>query len=572
MARPPDRPAESGACGTSGGPIPAGEGAARAAPPSEGDLAFGAFSERGPWQVDPAEMPWREGVGALRAAIQAQVPQWVRRRRLPPLGRFAKAGGAFGGALGAWWLRERRAGGEASRAALSRRLRVAFEELGSSYIKLGQIVSSGQGLFPDELVAEFRLCRDRVPAEPFSHVRDVLEADLGAPLGALFERIDPEPLASASIAQVHAARLRANPERGVHGGEEVVVKVQRPDVAALVRQDVAAMAWIAPHLVGRIPVAALANPPALVELFAETISEELDFRLEGQNMLDIAQVLRDAGQRLIVVPRPHPRLVTRRVLVMERLVGFHADDIEGMRAAGIDTAEVLRALMIAFLEGAMIYGVFHGDLHGGNLVVMRDGRVGLFDYGMTGRMEEPQRLAFLRMMMSGATNDVRGQLAAFRDLGALDPGADLEEILRILKVDQPVRDPTKMSSEELVSEIQSVLRGLLKHGARLPKHLMLYVKNMLFIDGAIGRFAPDVNLFAEMAKIYGYFAQKHGARILRDIGFDPTRQDLDLAGVRAGMGLEGEVDTLTYRELAARRQTVREKLEEAGPPLRVRPE
>jgi ubiquinone biosynthesis protein len=525
------------------------------------DTAFGAFSERGPWSLAVDRLEWRQGIDALRAASQAQVPEWIRRRRVPPVARFARAARSVGGALAGWWWFEKRRGGAASRAGLSRRLRIAFEHLGSSYIKLGQIVSSGQGIFPDELVAEFKFCRDRVRPEPFSHVRAVVEADLGRPLEAVFAHIEETPLASASIAQVHAARLST--------GEDVVVKVQRPEVAELVRQDVAAMAWIAPYLVGRIPVAALANPPALVELFAETISEELDFRLEAQNMLDIAHVLRDAGQRIIVVPRPHPVLVTRRVLVMERLDGFHADDIDGMRAAGIDTAEVLRSLMIAFLEGAMIYGVFHGDLHGGNLVVMRDGRVGLFDYGMTGRMAEPQRLAFLRMMMTGAANDVRGQLAAFRDLGALDADADLDELIRILKADQPVRDPTKMSSEELVTEIQQVLRGLLKNGARLPKHLMLYVKNMLFIDGSIGRYAPDENIFGEIAKIYGYFAEKHGARILRDVGFDPSRQELDLRGIRAGMGLEGEVTSLTPRELQERRDTMRKKLEEIGPRLRI---
>jgi ubiquinone biosynthesis protein len=525
------------------------------------DLARFAFSDQGPWNVEPDQLPWRRGIGALRSASQAQVPEWVRRRRLPPVRRFLYASTRVGSAVAAWWLFDKRNGPEASRAGLSRRLRIAFEALGSSYIKLAQIVSSGQGIFPDELVAEFKFCRDRVPAEPFSLVKQVVEAELRAPLAAVFARFDPTPLASASIAQVHAARLRS--------GEEVVVKVQRSQVATLVRQDVAAMAWIAPYLVGRIPVAALANPPALVELFAETISEELDFRLEAQNMLDVAQVLRDAGQTLIVVPRPHPELVTQRLLVMERLDGFHADDIAGMREAGIDTAAVLRSLMIAFLEGAMIYGVFHGDLHGGNLVVMRDGRVGLFDYGMTGRMAEPQRLAFLRMMMTGAANDVRGQLAAFRDLGALDPDADLDELMRVLKVDKPVRDPTKMSSEELVSEIQEVLRGLLKHGARLPKHLMIYVKNMLFIDGSIGRYAPDVNLFGEMAKIYGYFAEKHGARILRDIGFDPKQQELDLAGARAALGIEGDTDSLTPQELQARRDTMRKKLEEVGPQIKL---
>ncbi|MEB2343478.1 MAG: AarF/UbiB family protein [Deltaproteobacteria bacterium] len=524
------------------------------------DLSRFAFSEDGPWEVDPERMAWRHEVDRLRVASQAQVPDWVRRRALPPLRRSASAGARVGGALLAWRLGERRAGGEASRAGLSRRLRRAFEALGPSYIKLGQIVSSGQGLFPPELVREFRQLRDRVPPEPFEVVRRVVEEDLGRPLEESFGSFERAPLAAASIAQVHPAVLRS--------GEPVVVKVQRPQVARLVRLDLAAMAWIAPWLVGRIPVAALANPPALVELFAETIAEELDFRLEAQNMLDIAHLLRDAGQTIVVVPRPHPELVTRRVLVMERLGGFHYDDIEGMKAAGIDTGQMVRSLMISFLEGAMIYGVFHGDLHGGNLSVLRDGRVALYDYGMTGRMEEPQRLAFLRMMMTGAVNDVRGQLAAFRDLGALPPDADLDEMLRLLKVDEPVRDPTRMSSQELVHEIQDVIKGLLRHGARLPKHLMLYVKNMLFFDGSIARFAPDVNLFGEVAKIYAYFAEKHGARIARDIGFDPGQAQLDLEGMKKSMGLENDVEQLTHRQLQERRQAIRERLEEAGPQLR----
>jgi ubiquinone biosynthesis protein len=524
------------------------------------DLERFAFSEHGPWVVHPEQMPWRRDVEALRAASQAEVPELLRRRVLPPVRRFFTAGARVGGALAGWRLGERRAGGETSRAGLSLRLRRAFEHLGPSYIKLGQIVSSGRGLFPEELVREFQQLRDRVPPEPFEVVRRVVEEDLGRPLDAVFASFERAPLASASIAQVHPAVLRS--------GESVVVKVQRSQVATRVRQDLAAMAWIAPWLVGRIPVAALANPPALVELFAETIVEELDFRLEAQNMLDVAHLLHDAGQTIVVVPRPHPELVTRRVLVMERLAGFHYDDIEGMKGAGIDTEQMVRSLMISFLEGAMIYGVFHGDLHGGNLSVLPDGRVALYDYGMTGRMGESQRLAFLRMMMAGAVNDVRGQLAAFRDLGALPPDADLEAMLRVLKVDQPVRDPTRMSTEELVHEIQDVIKGLLRHGARLPKHLMLYVKNMLFFDASIARFAPDVNLFGEVAKIYAYFAQKHGARIARDIGFDPGRAQLDLGGMKKSMGLENDVEQLTHRQLQERRQVIRERLEEAVPQLR----
>ena len=192
-------------------------------------------------------------------------------------------------------------------------------------------------------------------------MRKSVEAELGRPLGEVFESFDPACLASASIAQVHAARLRT--------GERVVV-VQRASVERLVAKDIRAMAWIAPFLVGRIPVAALANPPALVELFAETISEELDFRLEAENMLDIARVLRDSGTSVVIVAAASAAR-DARMLVMERVEGFVLDE-RRRRRGGIDTAAVLRALLISFLEGAMIHGVFHGDLHG-NLFALRDG-------------------------------------------------------------------------------------------------------------------------------------------------------------------------------------------------------
>ena len=164
----------------------------------------------------------------------------------------------------------------------------------------------------------------------------------------MFATFDEIPLAAASIAQVHAAVLVT--------GEEVVVKVQRPAVARLVHDDLRVMAWLADRLVGRIPVASLANPPALVELFAETIVEELDFRIEAANMIDVAVMLRELGQTGYLVPRPHPTLVTPRVLVMQRLDGFNFDDVAGMQDAGIDTEEVVRTAMVALMEGAMIYG------------------------------------------------------------------------------------------------------------------------------------------------------------------------------------------------------------------------
>jgi ubiquinone biosynthesis protein len=428
-------------------------------------------------------------------------------------------------------------------------LRIAAERLGPTYIKLGQIISSGEGLFPEELVGEFQMLRDRVPAETFDDVKAVVESELGAPMAAVFTSFEREPLAAASIAQVHRARLVT--------GEDVVVKVQRPSVARLVHRDLEVMSWLAPFLVGRIPVAALANPPALVELFAETITEELDFRLEAENMLDIARSFAELGQRGYVIPRPHPTLVTPRVLVMERLEGFPFYEVDQIREAGVDTEAVVRTGMVGFMEGAMIHGIFHGDLHGGNLFVLPDGRVALLDFGITGRMDEPKRLAFLRLLVGGSMNDVRSQLEALAELGALPRDTDFDAVIRDLGLDRPPVDPTTLSADEMVHELQNVVKQLLAYGARMPKELMLFVKNLVFLDGAIASMAPDLDLFGEIAQISMYFAETHGERIAADIGIDPRSYELDMAGVRAGFGVDENTESLTYRDLQERREVIR---------------
>jgi ubiquinone biosynthesis protein len=524
------------------------------APAPAPDLSIGAFTPEAPWIVDPDELTWRRGIDRVRQRTRDDVPVLTRRRKLPPGARVVKVGGLLGRALAGWYLLDRRKLDESgARAGLSRRLRVAFEHLGPTYIKLGQILSSGEGIFPDELVNEFRLLRDKVKAEPWETVRHTVESDLGRPLEDVFADFERTPLAAASIAQVHAATLKT--------GEPVVVKVQRPQVAELVRNDLAAMSWIAPVLVGRIPVSALANPPALVELFAETIVEELDFRLEAENMLDVARILAETDQRSIVVPRPHPTLVTKRVLVMQRLDGFNWEDVAGMREAGIDTSAVVRAAMVSFFEGAILFGVFHGDLHGGNLVVMPDGRVALFDYGITGRLNETRRLAFLRLLMGGSTNDLDLQIGALRDLGALPPDVDIKELIVELGLDRPPVDPTQMDPEELMAQIRDVTKALLGYGARMPKELMLFVKNMLFLSSVIGTMASDVDLFGEITHISMYFAEKHGARIAADVGIDPRENQVDLAAMKASMGITDDRETITMRELEERRRIIRERMQ-----------
>lgn len=523
--------------------------------PALPDCDWAAFTEDGPWVLQEDSLAWARGLEVVRDRAKAEVPKLTKPGKVPHLGRMFVVVGRIGWAVGNWWVRKRLGRfktTEASRADLSLRLRGAIEALGATYIKLAQIISSGEGLFPAELVDEFKKCRDQVPAEDFDVVKRTIERDLGRPIEEVFQSIERTELAAASIAQVHRATLL--------DGTEVVIKVQRPDVARLVRTDLKVMAWLAPHLVGRIPVAALANPPALVELFAETIVEELDFRLEASNMVDVAKVLHELGQTRYVVPRPHSQLVTVRTLVMQRVDGFNFDDVSGMQNAGIDTEDVIRTGMVAFMEGALIHGIFHGDLHGGNLFVLPDGRTALLDFGITARLDDDRRRAFLRLMMTATTNDLVGQMAALRDLGALPHDTDLKAVIHDLRLDEAPIDPTTLSGEEMVAEVQRVVKALLSYGARLPKELMLYVKNMVFLDGAIARLAPDLDLLAEVANISMMFAQRHGERLMTEIGIDAARMQVNLDSVKAGFGVDLSTDRLTYRELQERRELIQKRM------------
>jgi ubiquinone biosynthesis protein len=518
------------------------------------DTAFGAFTDTGPWVLDLDRIRWKRGLDRLRADVQARLPELTRPRRVPPGFRVVTTVRHLGLAVAIWAGKERRLGGSIKVAGISRRLREAAEELGPTYIKLGQILSSGEGIFPEELVAEFKKCRDQVPAEPWDVVARVVEEELGARIDTVFASFERTPLAAASIAQVHRATLL--------DGTEVVVKVQRPSVAKRVHQDLRVLAWLAPFLVGRIPVSALANPPALVELFAEMICEELDFRLEAENMLDVARTFAELDQRGYVVPRPHPELVTRRMLVMEKLEGFKFEDVAGMKGAGVDTEGVVRTGMIGFMEGALIHGIFHGDLHGGNLFVLPDGRTALLDFGIVARLPEAKRLAFLGLLVAAANSDVKGQLGALRDLGALPPDVDLRKMIDELGLEGPVVDPTTMTGDELTHEIQKTVKALLGYGAKMPKELMLFVKNMVFLDGAIATLAPDLDIFAEVAAISMTFAEKHGERIMAELGmsFEAGWQP-DISGFKASIGVDDSVDSLTYKDLQDRRRKVQENLQ-----------
>jgi ubiquinone biosynthesis protein len=206
--------------------------------------------------------------------------------------------------------------------------------------------------------------------------------------------------------------------------------------------------------------------------------------------------------------------------------------------------------------------VVHGDLHGGNLYAMPDGRTALLDFGITGRLDEHKRLAFLRLLVFGTTSDVLSQLAALRDLGAFPPDTDLEVVVEDLGLGEDLPDPTQMSADALTNELRELTKKLLGYGARAPKELMLFVKNMMFLDGAIGRLAPDLDILAEIQNVHAEIAMRHGARLAEQLGVDPALiNEFNMDAVKAGMGVP-DVEKLTYREVQERRKIVRERLEE----------
>ena len=478
---------------------------------------------------------------------------------------------ATGVMLATWWFevvlprigfaRVAERGRTARLRRISARFRVLAIDLGGLMIKVGQFLSSRLDVLPPEVTSELEQLQDEVPAVPFAEIEALAESELGVPLHRAYAWFDETPVAAASLGQAHRAQLSDDDER-IAGFREVVVKVQRPTIGAMVREDLKVMATLAPLLVGRIPIAALANPPALVELFAETILEELDFRLEAENMLDVAEVFAQLGQRGWVIARPHPELVTRRVLVMERLSGFAFEDFESMQAAGIDTHEIIRIGMKGFTEGCIVHGLFHGDLHAGNLFVTPDGRIALLDFGITARMTPLERSAFLRLMLFGAMGDIPGQIAAFRDLGALPADTDIDEVIRELGLDKAPVDPTTLSQDQLVSEIQRIIKALMGMGARLPKILMLYVKNLVFLDGAIAVLAPDLDLVAEVAALSTGLATTHGDRFAAELGVSADGFAVDETAIRASFGIvDDSTEPVTYSELRKRRETIRKRLD-----------
>lgn len=374
-----------------------------------------------------------------------------------------------------------------SRRPLSKRAaeatRAAFAELGPTYVKLAQLIASSPGLFPEVLADELRSLLDRVPPVAPAHVERVVRTELGTPFAAF----DPVPLASASIAQVHAATLT--------DGREVVVKVQRPGIRPVLEQDVRILRVLA-RVIERVSrTGRMASPLAVVDDFATTLRGELDFYREAQAMERFAALVERPGVR---VPEVHWAHTTTRVLTMERIHGHTIDDV----AARDERPEVFEAALkrgvLSWLEAALLHGFFHGDGHAGNLMVDRDGSLVYLDFGITGELDEKTRDILCRglpaLIMGG---DYRTLAMAVYELGAVLDPADLDESAADIEaIVGPIlgRPLSEISYGEVLVDI---IRVGTRYDVRLPAELVLVAKQLLYFERYAKLIAPNWNILTD---------------------------------------------------------------------------
>ncbi|HEY5145745.1 MAG TPA: AarF/UbiB family protein [Polyangiaceae bacterium] len=367
-------------------------------------------------------------------------------------------------------------------------VRRAFEELGPTYIKLGQLVASSQGLFPERYCLEFRKCLDRVPPFEFSEVERTLGEDLKEPTSATFDSIDPKPLASASIAQVHAAKLR--------DGKDVVIKVQRPGISDLVEADLYVLKLMA-RIMTMMPLGDLANPEGIVEDFESNIREELDFRREAANMTEFNRIMVEHDQVRVAAPKPIDALTTRRVLVMERFFGHRVDDVESIKASKVDGEETLLLGMRAWFQCMIIHGFFHGDVHAGNLMTLVDGRVGFLDFGIVGRFARERREQVTDYLLAFSTADFKMLATVMATMGATNAKVDLDALAKDLATAYQPMLADELAAIKYADVIPAIMRTAIRHGLRMPRDFVLVVKQMLYFDRYAKILAPNLNVFRD---------------------------------------------------------------------------
>ena len=374
---------------------------------------------------------------------------------------------------------------------IEERVRLAFTELGTTFIKLGQVLSTRPDLIGPEMARELAHLQTDVPADPPDVVRATIEAEFGKPLSNLFAQFEEVPLASASIAQAHLARL--------HSGEQVVVKVQHADIAGKIMSDLDILASLAELAEKHSSQARLYQPTAVVRQFRRTLLRELDFTFERRNLEDFAHNF--AQDNTVHFPRAYPQCSTRRVLTMERLEGILGADSAALAASGADLNEFARRGANMYLQMIFRDAFYHADPHPGNLMLLPGEVVGVLDCGMIGRLDEELAEGLEEMLMAVVNHNSADLGEVILRLGSAPPATPRDQLRADLTDFVADYMGQSIQDMDLTAALNNLFEIIRRYHITLPAPLSLLLRTLAELEGTARRLSPEFSL----AEVFGPF-------------------------------------------------------------------
>ena len=370
--------------------------------------------------------------------------------------------------------------------SIPERIRLVLEELGPTFIKLGQVASTRADLLPPEWIDEFKKLQDMVPSFPFSVAKRVVEGSLKAPLDEKFLEFEEDPVASASIAQVHYATL---PD-----GTPVAVKVKRPDIETTIDTDISVMYTVAGLLVRHVPAARLFRPLEVVSEFDRVIHKELDLSVEGANATRFKRLFK--GDERVQIPGVYWEHTTSEVLTMERISGTPLDEVEKIKAKGLDIKKISTDGLSIFFKQVFDFGFFHADLHPGNIFVRDDGVIIYLDFGIVGRLDRDLRRFLASMLFHLIRRDYRKLALIHKEMGLIEKDVDLGDFEGALSdLAEPIFG-RRLEDIDISTLLGRMLQTARRYHVKLQPNLLLLEKSMVIIEGVGRQLYPDINAWA----------------------------------------------------------------------------